>query len=118
MFRYMKSFIALLITFLVPALTFAQQFDLLPSDEKLAGTEKTFATLVYGAGGFFQSILVTIIAASFLFFIWGLARNLLRVGTEEGRKASKNIMVWGVIGLFVSMTVFGILTIVLATVGL
>jgi len=118
MFKIMKFFIATLISYLIPAITFADQFDLLPTNEKLAGTEKTFAGLVYSAGGFFQTVLVTIIGLSFFVLLWGLLRNMLRVGSDEGKKASKAILLWGVIGLFVSLTIFGILNVILRTVGL
>jgi len=43
-----------------------------------------------------------------LFFIWGLAFYILSAADEEKKKEGRNIMVWGVVALFVMVSVWGL----------
>jgi len=47
-------------------------------------------------------------AVAFLVFVWGIARFIKSAGSEKEIKDSKNLIVWGVIGLFVLITIWGI----------
>ncbi|MEK7634939.1 MAG: hypothetical protein AAB446_00695 [Patescibacteria group bacterium] len=49
-------------------------------------------------------------AVAFLFFVWGVARFIKAAGSEKEVKDSKNIIIWGLIGLFVMMSVWGIIS--------
>lgn len=89
-----------LVPFLTPALVLAQ---------RPTGTDKNFSTLVYSLGSFFQGILIIIIGLSFVVFLWGLARTLLHVGSPEKNAEAKTLLIWGTIGLLVSLSVIGIL---------
>ena len=48
------------------------------------------------------------ITIALLFFIWGLAMFILASGDEEKRKEGKQRMIWGVIALFIIVSVWGI----------
>lgn len=48
-------------------------------------------------------------AVAFLIFVWGVARFIKSAGSEKEVKDSKNLLIWGVIGLFVLVTVWGII---------
>jgi len=50
-------------------------------------------------------------------FFWGLIKFIVSADSEEGRKAGKNIMVWGVIALFVMFSIWGILVFVGRSLG-
>ena len=74
----------------------------------------------------FQGIIGTLIAivsgATFviatlalLVFLWGLARFVLNSGDEKGREEGKKIMFWGIIALFVMVSVFGIVSVLQTT---
>jgi hypothetical protein len=52
---------------------------------------------------------VVVGALALLFFFWGLAQLLLNADNEDKKKASKSIMVWGIIILFVMFSIGGIL---------
>lgn len=43
-----------------------------------------------------------------LFFIWGLAVYILRSGDVKAREEGRNKMIWGVIALFVIVSIWGI----------
>ena len=41
-------------------------------------------------------------------FFWGLAMYLLAGGDEEAKAKGKNLMIWGVVALFVAASIWGI----------
>jgi hypothetical protein len=47
-------------------------------------------------------------SAALLVFIWGLARFIFHIGGENSSIDGKNLMVWGVIALFVISSIWGI----------
>ena len=48
------------------------------------------------------------ITLALLFFIWGLAQFILASGDEEKKKEGKQRMIWGIVALFVIVSVWGI----------
>lgn len=62
-------------------------------------------------------IIILIFALAVVIFIYGLIKYLLSPDNEEVRKSSKQHMLWGVIGMFIMVAVFGIMTIILNTIG-
>jgi len=50
------------------------------------------------------------VAAALLIFLWGLMRFIFRVGGDEKAVTEgKNIMIWGVVSLFVMVSIWGII---------
>jgi succinate dehydrogenase/fumarate reductase cytochrome b subunit len=47
-------------------------------------------------------------AAALLFFFWGLARFLWAAGSQVDKEKGRDLMIWGVIALFVMISVWGI----------
>ena len=62
-------------------------------------------------------IIFFLFALAMVYFIYGLAKYLLSPDNEEVRKTSKDQMIWGVVGLFVMVAVFGIMQIITTTLG-
>jgi hypothetical protein len=62
-------------------------------------------------------IILFLFAVAVVYFLYGLAQYLLSPDNEEVRKSSKSHMMWGIIGLFIMVAVFGIMKILLNTVG-
>jgi uncharacterized membrane protein YidH (DUF202 family) len=58
-----------------------------------------------------------IFALALVYFVYGLAKYLLSPDNEELKKSSKQHMLWGVIGMFIMVAVFGIMNLVLNTLG-
>jgi flagellar biogenesis protein FliO len=48
-------------------------------------------------------------AVAFLVFVWGVARFIKSAGSEKEIKDSKNLLIWGIIGLFILVTIWGIM---------
>lgn len=49
-------------------------------------------------------------ALAFLSFVLGVARFIKAAGNEKEIKESKNFLIWGVVGMFVLVTIWGIIT--------
>ncbi|MFA5773199.1 MAG: hypothetical protein WC908_00805 [Candidatus Paceibacterota bacterium] len=62
-------------------------------------------------------LIVLLFALAVAFFIYGLAEYLLSPDNEEIRKTSKSRMLWGIIGMFIMIAVFGIMGLILNTLG-
>lgn len=56
-----------------------------------------------------NSTIPVVIGLMVLVFLWGLARMILHAGDEQARVDGRHIMLWGVVGLFVATSIFGIL---------
>lgn len=54
-------------------------------------------------------------ALALAFFVWGAAQLILKSDEASERKKYQNALMWGLIGMFVMASVFGILEVVLNT---
>jgi hypothetical protein len=68
-----------------------------------------------GVKGYIESIgdivrMLTVIAAgvALLGFFWGLAMFVFKAGDPKAHDEGKNIMIWGIIALFVMVSIWGI----------
>ncbi len=84
----------------------------------------TFAQFV-GSGstgiiGVVNTVIVPIIfALAFAAFIWGVVSYFFIHGGEEGKRAEgKNFILWGVIGMAVLFSVWGLVGLLLSTLGI
>lgn len=81
-----------------------------------ATTTSTFDDFVYGvASQIANYIIIIIVSLSLLSFLWGLARFILSAGSDTGREKGKKIMVWGLVALFVMVSLMGIVTLIRVT---
>ncbi|MEK7586158.1 MAG: hypothetical protein AAB477_02945 [Patescibacteria group bacterium] len=62
-------------------------------------------------------IIFFLFAAAMAYFLYGVVQYLLSPGNEEVKKTSKSHMLWGVVGLFIMVAVFGIEKLILSTLG-
>ena len=62
-------------------------------------------------------LILFLFAVAMVYFLYGLAQYFLNPNSEEIRKSSKSHMLWGIIGLFIMVAVFGIMRLILGTVG-
>ena len=45
-------------------------------------------------------------------FIWGIISYILSAGSDERKKEAKNLIIWGLIGLFVIIAMWGLVTVI------
>ena len=56
-------------------------------------------------------------AVALMYFVYGLVNYLMSPDDQTVRKESKSQMLYGIIGLFIMVAVFGIMNIILGTLG-
>ncbi|MEK7176898.1 MAG: pilin [Patescibacteria group bacterium] len=91
----MKKTTLTLLAFL-PSFAFAQEEF---------GNLETFATSI---GGLVGTLLPVVVGIALLAFFWGLVKFIFAQGNEESKSDAKKTMVWGVIALFVMVSVWGL----------
>lgn len=62
-------------------------------------------------------LIYLLFAVAIAYFIYGLAKYLLSPDNEELRTSSKQHMLWGIFGMFIMIAVFGIMNLILGTLG-
>ncbi len=55
-----------------------------------------------------NTLVPIIILLAVLYFLWGLAQFVLNAGDDAARTEGRNKMIWGIVGLFVMVSVWGI----------
>lgn len=59
-----------------------------------------------------------IIGLAILYFLWGVLQYVTKGNEKEGREEAKWIMIWGIIAIFVMVSVWGLVNILHKTFGL
>lgn len=62
-------------------------------------------------------IITLLFAAALLYFLWGVFQMIRGGDSEDARALGREHMIWGVVGLFIMVAVYGILNIVCNTIG-
>jgi predicted PurR-regulated permease PerM len=62
-------------------------------------------------------LIILLFALAAVYFIYGIVMYFLSPDNEEVRTKSKTHMLWGVIGMFIMVSVFGILSLIMNTLG-
>lgn len=78
-----------------PSLVFAQQLG-------------NVTRLVNSVRNIIDLLIPLVAALALLYFFWGLAQFILSSGDEEKRGNGKHIMIWGIVALFVIVSVWGL----------
>jgi hypothetical protein len=69
----------------------------------------TFAQLVGQIIGVINSLVVLLIGVAFVVFLWGCVRFLYKTGDTTTKAADRDILIWGLVAMFVCVSVWGIL---------
>ncbi len=67
-----------------------------------------FDTIVDSIGGIISTLIPIVVALGILFFIWGLVQFIFASGDEAAKDEGKRKMIWGVVALFVIVSVWGL----------
>jgi len=90
----MKKFIIAGLT-MAPMLAFAQELG-------------NVSILLNSIGRLISSALPIVVGLALLGFFWGLAMFIFNANNEEKQKEGKSIMIYGVIALFIMVSVWGL----------
>jgi len=63
--------------------------------------------------GVIDTVVPVLIALALLFFLWGLVVFIAQSGNEQATTQGKQKMIWGLIALFVLVSVWGIVNILI-----
>lgn len=62
-------------------------------------------------------LIILMFAVAFLYFLWGIFEMVSSAGNEDARRVGRQNMLWGIVGMFIMVAVYGILKILLSTFG-
>lgn len=76
------------------------------------GNSSGIVGIIDAASGIVTGILIPLaFALCLLYFFWGVAKYIRTgAGSEEASKEGKKVMIWGVVGLFIALSVWGIIS--------
>ncbi len=63
-------------------------------------------------------VVLVILALALVFFLWGVAKFILNAGDPEEQSKGKSIMFWGLIALFVMVSVWGLVSFIQDELGI
>ena len=66
----------------------------------------------------FSVFVPVIIAAALILFLYGIAKFIAGSDNEQTRTEGKTLMIWGVVALFVMISVWGLVQILTGTFGI
>ena len=55
-----------------------------------------------------EAVIPLLIAIAVLYFIWGVVQFIINSGDEAARAEGKTKMIWGIVGLFIIVSVWGL----------
>lgn len=85
-----------IILFTIPLISFAALFS------NLTGLIRLLIEIINQA-------IAVVASLALLFFFWGLANFILNSSNEEKKGEGKNIMIWGIVALFIMFSVWGLI---------
>lgn len=102
----MKKFVYSAVSFLFPVVAFAQTLNF-----------EQLNTPITGLGNIINRLIPLIIGAAVLVFLWGVLKYVISGDNEEKRADAKWFMIWGIVALFVMVSVWGLVRILQNTLG-
>lgn len=100
----MKKFIALSFLFALPVLTFAQ--GVTDAD-----------SLIRKINNIFNAVIPIFISFAVVYLIYAIVKYII-AGDEDKRKEGKTMVMYGIIGLFLILSIWGLVNILVRTFGL
>ncbi len=74
-------------------------------------------TIISESGSLLSAIVPTLAVLSFVLFVWGAIVFITTVADDTAREAGKKKMFWGLVALFVFLSVWGIVQLLQAVFG-
>lgn len=87
-------------------------FQLFPIAEASVGTLMKSINRVI-----LNPLILFLFALALAYFLYGVMQFIINPGNEEIRKTGKSHMMWGVIGMVIMVSVFGIMQLIVNTIG-
>ena len=68
--------------------------------------------------GLLRPIIPILLGLSLVYFFWGIGQFILHAGDQKAREEGKQKILWGVIALFVFISIYGIILFIANTLGI
>lgn len=97
----MKKYSAFIagLALLAPVIVFAQ------------GDLANVDTFLDNLGGLIATAIPVVLGLAVLAFFWGMAKYVMAAGDEEAKKKGRETMIWGVIAIFVAVSLWGFVSV-------
>jgi len=102
----MKKYLALGALSFLPAVAFAQI-------SATGGIDSVFNALQ----DLFNYIFPILLLIAVFIIIWGIFQFILNAGDEEARKSGRSKILWGIVGVFLMLSVWGLINILVNTIN-
>lgn len=74
--------------------------------------------LIRAVGSLINPLITILVGVALLVFFWGLVKFIFAQGSETSKLEAKQIMGWGLVALFVMVSVWGIIKFMQNAIGL
>ena len=64
-----------------------------------------------------EPLLLLLFGVAFVIFVWGIVEFIQNSESDDGRETGKRNMIWGIVGMVIMLSVFGIINIIAGTLG-
>jgi ribose/xylose/arabinose/galactoside ABC-type transport system permease subunit len=82
----------------------------------VVSAQQTIQGLILTVGMIVSRTIPVLVGLAVLFFVWGLTLFIREAGSEDAQKRARQIMLWGIIAIFVMVSVWGFVAILQNTV--
>jgi heme/copper-type cytochrome/quinol oxidase subunit 2 len=107
----MKKYITLLISFFLPAISFAATCSGQTSINLTKSSGSMFSDVICYVIYIISLLTPILFALAFIFFFWGLSKYVISAEQKE-LKQGREYMMWGILAIFVLMSYMAIISIV------
>ncbi len=73
-----------------------------------SGPPQNFGDFICIVTNITSSLFPVLVGATVVVFFWGLVKFIQAGGSEDAQKEGKNLMLWGAVGIFVAVSIWGI----------
>jgi hypothetical protein len=80
-----------------------------------SGSITSFSDLVSKINGVLAGVVPVIFGVALIYFLWNLTQFILNMDNEDARKKARDHMVWGIVALFVMVSVWGLVGVLTGT---
>ncbi|HEY4477903.1 MAG TPA: hypothetical protein VJB09_01345 [Candidatus Paceibacterota bacterium] len=112
--------LAMFLVVLVPAAAFAQDYvtaDNTANSSCAAVDAGTIMFIICRIALIINTLIPVLISLAALLFIWGIVQYVI-AKDEEAKKRGKNLIIWGLVGLAVIVSVWALIAILKRTLGI
>lgn len=78
---------------------------------------QTINTILQDISEILNTVIPILMILATLLFLWGIIQYITAAGDEEKLKGARQFIIWGLIGLFVMVAVWGLVNVLLNTFG-